>query len=112
MAWLSAPIQDAPHTASSSSKALSTLIPIAGGARMGAAVCCDRCGKFEKYPLAHDWQILDSEGPKISDPAGIGKGILLCVECKLEFEKWMVKTNGPSSSQPVNASANLQDQFE
>jgi len=61
---------------------------------VSAAVCCDRCGIFEKYPLAHDWLVLDQEGPKISDPAGMNKGILLCPGCKVEFEKWMVKANG------------------
>jgi len=60
---------------------------------MGKAVCCDRCGRFEKVPplsdkyQSHDWLLLT----KNDDPVGDGSGkSFLCPQCAVDFDRFMV----------------------
>jgi hypothetical protein len=60
------------------------------------AVCCDRCGRFEKYQTLYKetdkpkWKMLQSGGPSASDPVGFeSTETLLCPVCAIAFESFM-----------------------
>lgn len=59
---------------------------------MGKAVCCDRCGKFQKIvpnARADGWNVLNGSGPSVSDPMGQVPETLLCPECAAMYEQFL-----------------------
>jgi len=56
---------------------------------MAKAICCDRCGHFEKVDKVVGWKQLDGGRPSIADPAGFAEVVALCPRCKEDFERFM-----------------------
>lgn len=65
---------------------------------MAKAVCCDRCGKFEKQTAVSGvqeprWVMLDGVQPNSIDPLRDRDGTLLCPSCAAKFKKFMQAGN-------------------
>ena len=63
---------------------------------MAKAICCDRCGKFEKINDACKWKSIGGGSQSASDPCGISEQQVLCPDCADDFKDFM--KNSKSSS--------------